>query len=88
MHTVTLPPAIEAKGLFKVFGRNPKDAVRRLRAGASRADVADAGSAAVIDASFTVQPGEIFVDHGTVRLRQVHACCACSTDCSRPLPAT
>jgi len=61
---VTLPPAIEAKNLFKVFGRNPQDAVRRLRAGATRADVADAGSAAVIDASFTVQPGEIFVIMG------------------------
>jgi len=61
---VTLPPAIEAKNLFKVFGRNPKDAVQRLRAGATRADVADAGSAAVIDASFTVQPGEIFVIMG------------------------
>ena len=61
---MTLPPAIEAKNLFKVFGRNPQDAVRRLRAGATRADVADAGSAAVIDASFTVQPGEIFVIMG------------------------
>jgi len=61
---VTLPPAIEAKNLFKVFGRNPKDAVQRLRAGATRADVADVGSAAVIDASFTVQPGEIFVIMG------------------------
>ncbi|MBD3941186.1 glycine betaine/L-proline ABC transporter ATP-binding protein [Microbacterium sp. NEAU-LLC] len=61
---MTLPPAIEAKNLFKVFGRNPKDAVKRLRAGATRADVADAGSAAVIDASFTVQPGEIFVIMG------------------------
>lgn len=62
--TVTLPPAIEAKNLYKVYGRNPRDAMRRLRAGASRADVADAGSAAVIDASFTVQPGEIFVIMG------------------------
>ena len=61
---MTLPPAIEAKNLFKVFGRNPKDAVQRLRAGATRADVADVGSAAVIDASFTVQPGEIFVIMG------------------------
>ncbi|GAA5201084.1 glycine betaine/L-proline ABC transporter ATP-binding protein [Microbacterium jejuense] len=61
---MTLPPAIEAKNLFKVFGRNPKDAVKRLRAGATRADVADVGSAAVIDASFTVQPGEIFVIMG------------------------
>ncbi|MEI3848524.1 glycine betaine/L-proline ABC transporter ATP-binding protein [Microbacterium sp. CCNWLW41] len=61
---MTLPPAIEAKNLYKVFGRNPRDAMRRLRAGATRADVADAGSAAVIDASFTVQPGEIFVIMG------------------------
>ncbi|HKP07847.1 MAG TPA: glycine betaine/L-proline ABC transporter ATP-binding protein [Microbacterium sp.] len=61
---MTVPPAIEARNLFKVFGRNPKDAVKRLRAGATRADVADAGSAAVIDASFTVQPGEIFVIMG------------------------
>jgi glycine betaine/proline transport system ATP-binding protein len=61
---VTVPPAIEARNLFKVFGRNPRDAVTRLRAGATRADVTDAGSAAVIDASFTVQPGEIFVIMG------------------------
>ncbi|MFF2487104.1 glycine betaine/L-proline ABC transporter ATP-binding protein [Microbacterium sp. NPDC058062] len=61
---MTVPPAIEARNLFKVFGRNPKDAVKRLRAGATRADVADSGSAAVIDASFTVQPGEIFVIMG------------------------
>ncbi|WP_203580916.1 quaternary amine ABC transporter ATP-binding protein [Microbacterium hibisci] len=61
---MTLPPAIEAKNLFKVYGRHPKDAMRRLRAGATRADVADAGSAAVIDASFTVEPGEIFVIMG------------------------
>ncbi|WP_341995292.1 glycine betaine/L-proline ABC transporter ATP-binding protein [Microbacterium sp. LWH7-1.2] len=61
---MTAPPAIEARNLFKVFGRDPKDAVKRLRAGATRADVADAGSAAVIDASFTVQPGEIFVIMG------------------------
>lgn len=57
-------PALEAKHLFKVFGRSPKDAVKRLRAGQSRAEVADAGTAAVIDASFTVEPGEIFVIMG------------------------
>ena len=58
------PPVLEAKNLYKVFGRNPKDAVRRLSAGASRADVADAGTAAVIDAGFTVTQGEIFVIMG------------------------
>ncbi len=61
---MTVLPAIEAKNLFKVFGRNPRSIVDRLRAGESRADVSAAGTAAVIDASFTVQPGEIFVIMG------------------------
>ena len=56
--------ALEARHLYKVFGRNPGQAVRRLKAGESRTDVADAGTAAVIDASFTVQRGEIFVIMG------------------------
>lgn len=60
----TAAPALEAKSLYKVFGRSPRDAVARLRAGASRHDVADAGTAAVIDASFTVARGEIFVIMG------------------------
>ncbi|MGO2049968.1 MAG: quaternary amine ABC transporter ATP-binding protein, partial [Microbacterium sp.] len=55
---------LEARHLFKVFGRNPKQAVQRLKAGESRADVQDAGTAAVIDASFTVEKGEIFVIMG------------------------
>src|SRR5690606_15437449 len=50
--------------VYKVFGRHPERVVDRLRAGASRTEVADAGTAAVIDASFTVQPGEIFVIMG------------------------
>ncbi len=57
-------PAVEAKNLFKVFGRNPREGVRRLQAGQSRAEIADVGTAAVIDASFSVQPGEIFVIMG------------------------
>jgi glycine betaine/proline transport system ATP-binding protein len=61
---VTVSPAIEARSLFKVFGRNPRSAVDRLTSGASRADVADAGTAAVIDASFSVEAGEIFVIMG------------------------
>lgn len=63
MH-VSSVPAVEAKNLFKVFGRHPKDAVRRLSSGQSRAEVADGGTAAVIDASFRVEPGEIFVVMG------------------------
>ncbi len=57
-------PAVEARNLFKVFGRNPKDAIKRLKAGQTRSEVADAGTAAVIDASFTVERGEIFVIMG------------------------
>ncbi|MDN3495022.1 glycine betaine/L-proline ABC transporter ATP-binding protein [Planococcus sp. APC 4015] len=57
-------PAVEAKNLYKVFGRNPREAVRRLRSGESRAQIGDAGTAAVIDASFSVEPGEIFVIMG------------------------
>ncbi|QTX03343.1 quaternary amine ABC transporter ATP-binding protein [Agromyces archimandritae] len=57
-------PAIEARGLTKFFGRKPNEAVQRLRAGASRADVAALGTAAVVDAEFTVNQGEIFVVMG------------------------
>ncbi|MFV0373696.1 quaternary amine ABC transporter ATP-binding protein [Microbacterium sp.] len=56
--------ALEAKNLFKVFGRNPHEVVRRLQAGESRDDVASQGTAAVIDASFDVKRGEIFVIMG------------------------
>ncbi|MBQ9917084.1 MAG: glycine betaine/L-proline ABC transporter ATP-binding protein [Microbacterium sp.] len=64
VHTVTPPHAIAAKNLFKVFGRSPQSAVEKLRAGARRDDLGDAGTAAVIDASFEVEPGEIFVIMG------------------------
>ncbi len=56
--------ALEARNLYKVFGRNPQQAVRRLKSGETRTQVTDAGTAAVIDASFTVNRGEIFVIMG------------------------
>lgn len=56
--------ALEARNLYKVFGKNPSQAVRRLKSGESRADIAENGTAAVIDASFTVNRGEIFVIMG------------------------
>ncbi len=56
--------AVSATGLYKVFGRKPKDAVKRLQAGASRDEIATSGTAAVIDASFDVKQGEIFVVMG------------------------
>ncbi|KQV06752.1 quaternary amine ABC transporter ATP-binding protein [Leifsonia sp. Root112D2] len=56
--------AVQAKHLYKVFGRRPKDVVKKLEAGASRESVANLGTAAVIDASFEVRTGEIFVVMG------------------------
>ncbi|MDO5661644.1 MAG: glycine betaine/L-proline ABC transporter ATP-binding protein, partial [Brachybacterium sp.] len=57
--------AIAAEGLYKVFGRRPAAGVKALRDGADRAELRERGlTAAVIDASFTVEPGEIFVVMG------------------------
>ncbi|MFW6203881.1 MAG: quaternary amine ABC transporter ATP-binding protein [Actinomycetota bacterium] len=57
--------AVSAEGLYKVFGRRPEEAVRMLEEGASREDVERLGAIpAVIDASFEVEPGEIFVVMG------------------------
>jgi glycine betaine/proline transport system ATP-binding protein len=57
--------SLQADHLYKVFGRRPTDAVRQLREGADRGALRDGGTtAAVIDASFTVESGEIFVVMG------------------------
>ncbi|MGO3886796.1 MAG: quaternary amine ABC transporter ATP-binding protein [Mycetocola sp.] len=56
--------AVRAQNVYKVFGRKPKEAVRRLQAGESREQVKSLGTAAVIDASFDVHQGEIFVVMG------------------------
>lgn len=61
---MTVAHALEADGLYKIFGRNPSTALKALRAGKSRGEIRDSGTAAVIDASFTVAPGEIFVIMG------------------------
>nr|WP_033349813.1 glycine betaine/L-proline ABC transporter ATP-binding protein [Leucobacter salsicius] len=55
---------MEVTGATKVFGRRSKEAAKRLRAGASRDDIKQLGTAAVIDANFNVHPGEIFVVMG------------------------
>jgi glycine betaine/proline transport system ATP-binding protein len=58
-------PVIQASGLFKVFGRRPERAVARLRAGESREELRRQGlTPAVIDASFNVDEGQIFVVMG------------------------
>lgn len=56
--------AITVEHLYKVFGKNPREAVRRLESGETRADLAPVSTAAVIDASFEVRVGEIFVVMG------------------------
>lgn len=58
-------PAIEARNIYKVFGRGAERAVARLKNGATPEELRGDGiTAAVIDASFSVQPGEIFVVMG------------------------
>ncbi|WP_243696111.1 quaternary amine ABC transporter ATP-binding protein [Labedella phragmitis] len=56
--------AIRADRIYKVFGRRPREAVKRLANGAERSSVTGFGTAAVIDASFDVKVGEIFVVMG------------------------
>ena len=58
--------ALKADGLFKVFGRRTTETVERLRTGAHRDEVSLGTTAAVIDASFEVKRGEIFVGKSTL----------------------
>lgn len=58
-------PAIAAHHLYKVFGRKARSGVDRLKAGDDPADLRKAGlTPAVIDASFEIEEGEIFVVMG------------------------
>jgi len=61
---VTETIAVRAEHLYKVFGRRPQEAVQQLTNGAGRDTIASLGTAAVIDASFDVRTGEIFVVMG------------------------
>ncbi|WP_151525498.1 quaternary amine ABC transporter ATP-binding protein [Serinicoccus kebangsaanensis] len=57
--------SISAQHLYKVFGRRPRRGVDALEGGATRADLRKQGlTPAVIDASFEVKEGEIFVVMG------------------------
>jgi glycine betaine/proline transport system ATP-binding protein len=57
--------AIVARETYKVFGKRPERGVARLREGATREELRKEGiTAAVIDASFDVREGEIFVVMG------------------------
>lgn len=56
---------ISVQGLYKVFGHRPERAVTALKNGTSREELMKQGNtAAVIDASFDIEPGEIFVVMG------------------------
>lgn len=56
---------LQVEHLYKVFGRQPEEAVRRLEAGADRDELREDGvTPAVIDASFEVSEGEVFVVMG------------------------
>ena len=56
---------IEANHVYKVFGRRPSDGVKKLKAGKTRDQLRKSGqTAAVIDTSFDVDKGEIFVVMG------------------------
>ncbi|HET8601292.1 MAG TPA: glycine betaine/L-proline ABC transporter ATP-binding protein [Segeticoccus sp.] len=58
-------PVIKAENIFKVFGRRAKEGVTRLQQGVDRDELKKDGlTAAVIDASFSVNEGEIFVVMG------------------------
>ncbi len=56
--------AVSVRNVYKAFGRRPETIVRRLKEGAEREELTSLGTAAVIDASFEVAQGEIFVVMG------------------------
>lgn len=55
---------VRASHVYKVFGKRQNEVVRRLEEGADRDELTKLGTAAVIDANFEVEPGEIFVVMG------------------------
>ena len=56
--------ALSVSNVYKVFGKRPAEAIKRLKGGKKRDDLTALGTAAVIDASFEVKKGEIFVVRG------------------------
>lgn len=56
---------VQVENVYKVFGRRPHEAVERMKAGTSREQIVkDGRTVAVMDASFEVAEGEIFVVMG------------------------
>lgn len=60
----TTAPAVRVQNVYKAFGKRPQTIVKKLKQGASRGELKSQGTAAVIDASFEVPHGEIFVVMG------------------------
>ncbi|GGI95827.1 glycine/betaine ABC transporter ATP-binding protein [Saccharopolyspora subtropica] len=57
--------SVRVEHLYKIFGPQPTEQVRRLQAGASQKEIRAAGAtAAVVDATFEVAEGETFVVMG------------------------
>ncbi len=56
--------ALSVSHLYKVFGKRPAEVIKRLKGGKKRSELSALGTAAVIDASFEVKKGEIFVVMG------------------------
>lgn len=57
-------PVVRVDNVYKVFGRRPKAVAEKMQAGATRKEVDKEATPAVIDATFDVYPGEIFVVMG------------------------
>ncbi len=62
--TAAATTAVSVRGAYKIFGRKPREVIKRLDAGEDRSALAHLGTAAVIDANFEVAKGEIFVVMG------------------------
>jgi glycine betaine/proline transport system ATP-binding protein len=56
--------AVSVQNVYKAFGKRPESIVKKLKDGATREELKSQGMAAVIDASFEVPQGEIFVVMG------------------------
>lgn len=57
-------PAVSVKNVYKAFGKRPEQIVKHVKDGYDRNELKSMGMAAVIDASFEVPHGEIFVVMG------------------------
>lgn len=56
--------AVRVQNVYKAFGKRPETIVKKIKDGATREELKSQGMAAVIDASFEVPQGEIFVVMG------------------------